>query len=141
MTLNRRKDPVTYIPLAKAVETYHLSADQVQQAIDTGQIETARLDDGSLLLLDESLRQWLSNRITRDRFKHLEGQAISIYEAARRYGFSQHSIRNWIEHGSVKELGTVNTGRKQRLVNEADIAFARALADLKQPIAGQGVFG
>lgn len=142
MTLTRRKDPVTYIPLPDAITAHGLDAEQVRQAAESGEIETARLPDNTVLLLDESLREWLAVRqVSRAHFTHLEGQPISIYEASKRYGFSQHSIRNWIESGSVKEIGTVNTGRRQRLVNEADVAYARALADLKKPIAGQGVFG
>ncbi len=138
MTLTRRKDPVTYVPLPDAIAAHHLDANQVQQAVESGEIETARLPDETILLLDESLREWLANRVTRERFKHLEGQEISIHEAAQKYAFSWASIATWIERGFVKELK--KNGRK-RMINEADVAYARALADLKRPIAGQGVFG
>ena len=85
MSLTRRKDPVTYIPLTDAIKTYNLDAARIQQAIDDGQIETARLPDNTILLLDESLRNWLADRVSRDRFKHLEGHPISITEAAKKF--------------------------------------------------------
>ena len=141
MTLTRRKEPVTYTTMDKAIEIYHLDPAQVQQAIENGDIETAHLaDDDTPLLLDESLRKWIASQISRARFDHLKGNWISIYEATKRYQVSHHAITNWIKRGYVKETQSPDTSRRTRLINEADVAYARALADLKRPIAGQSVF-
>lgn len=142
MTLTRRKEPVTYIPLALATQQYHLDRDQVLKAINQSEIETAHIEGSDEpLLLDESLREWLaSRRIDRARFAHLEGQPISITDAAHKYGFTWYTINKWLEQGHVRSLGTAEGYKRRRLVNEADVAYARALADLKQPAAGQSVF-
>ncbi|MBN1581377.1 MAG: hypothetical protein JXA89_11810 [Anaerolineae bacterium] len=142
-TLTRRKDPVTYIPLPLAVQKYHLDADRVQAAIENGEIEIAHVEGSAdPLLLDESLREWLAaRRVDRAKFTSLEGQKISVNDAAEKYGFHYSTIMHWIEMGKIKSFGLAPGYKRRLLVNEADIAYARALADLKQPIAGQGVFG
>lgn len=140
MSLTRRKDPVTYISLPDAISTYHLDADRVQAAIDGGEIETARLPDDTTLLLDESLREWIASRLTREQFKDLEGKEISINDAAKEYGFHYSTIMHWIETGKIQSPGIASGYKRRRLVYEADIAYARALANLKQPISGQSIF-
>jgi len=47
---------------------------------------------------------------------------------------------NWLEQGRIDNLGLAPGYKRRRLVNEADIAYARALADLKQPKHGQSIF-
>lgn len=142
-TLTRRKDPVTYIPLPLAVQKYHLDADRVQKAIENGEIEIAHVEGSAdPLLLDESLREWLAaRRIDRTQFAALEGNPISITEAAKKYGLTYQSITHWIEQGHIRDLGLAPGYKRRRLVNEADVAFAHALLKLKRPISGQSVFG
>lgn len=142
MPISRRKDPVTYISLDRAIEKHHISRDRLEQAIENDEIETARLaDDDSTLLVTESLRAWLADRrVDRDQFAHLEDQPISIHEARKKYGFSWTTINRWIEAGHVKLIGLAPGYKRRRLINEADIAYARALADAKKPLHGQSIF-
>jgi len=139
-TVARRKDPLQYIPIDDTIDKYNLDRDNLLAAIEDGQIEIAEIvGSDTTLLLDESLRAWLSERVNRDQFNHLDGP-ISATDAAKKYGFTYRSIMNWVERGHIKDLGLAPGYKRRRLVNEADVAYARRLADLKQPISGQSVF-
>lgn len=67
----------------------------------------------------------------------VEGHAITATDAAEKYGFSADTIYNWHNAGWVTKL---YGGRRNRLFNEGDIAFARALADLRGQAVGKSVF-
>jgi hypothetical protein len=67
----------------------------------------------------------------------VEGHAITANDAAEKYGFSADTIYNWHNAGWVTKL---HGGRRNRLFNEGDIAFARALADLRGQAAGKSIF-
>jgi hypothetical protein len=67
----------------------------------------------------------------------VEGQPIPAHEAAHKYSFTPQAIYNWHKNGWVEKLGG---DRRNRLFNEGDIAFARALADLRGLITGKSVF-
>jgi hypothetical protein len=60
--------------------------------------------------------------------KPVEGNGILATECAEKYDFSRNVIYLWLKHGWVKQQGTAPNG--DLLVNEGDIAFARALADM-----------
>lgn len=84
---------------------------------------------------------WLANRrIDRAQFADLEGNPISITEAAKKYELTYQAITKWIERGYIKDLGFAPGYKRRRLVNEADVAYAHALLKFKQPISGQSVF-
>lgn len=65
----------------------------------------------------------------------VEGQGISVVDAAEKYGFGRTSIYQWFDKGWVHVVGTTPNG--DRLFNEGDIAFARALADLTNHTRGK----
>jgi hypothetical protein len=67
----------------------------------------------------------------------VEGVGILAPEAAAKYGFSDQSIYNWHTDGWIKALS--EKGRN-RPFNEADIAFARVLANLVGQVPGRSVF-
>lgn len=68
----------------------------------------------------------------------VEGKGILATTAATKYGFSSASIYRWRDDGWVKEVGRDAIG--DQLLNEGDIAFARALADLSGHLPGKPVF-
>jgi len=68
----------------------------------------------------------------------VEGQGILVTEANQKYGFSSRTIYNWFRSGWVSVVGGGN--QRNRLFNEGDIAFARALADLRGHVMGKSVF-
>jgi hypothetical protein len=68
----------------------------------------------------------------------VEGQGISAYDAEAKYGFTHNAIYRWHKSGWITSVGTGSYNA--RLFNEGDIAFARALADLRGLITGKSVF-
>jgi hypothetical protein len=68
----------------------------------------------------------------------VEGQPINAYEAEAKYRFPNATIYNWQRNGWIKIIGTGRYNAK--LFNEGDIAFARALADLRGQAAGKSIF-
>lgn len=66
----------------------------------------------------------------------VDGQAISVTDAAAKYGFDRRSIYNWTRDGWVSVL----VQEPLVLVNEGDMALARQLADLTGHLAGRAVF-
>jgi hypothetical protein len=69
----------------------------------------------------------------------VEGNGILATEAAEKYGFHINSIYNWHDEGWVHLIGDANKQR-DRLFNEGDIAFARAIVDLTGHAPGKKVF-
>jgi uncharacterized protein YciI len=67
----------------------------------------------------------------------VEGQPIVATDAAEKYSFPPQTIYKWHASGWVKKLGGE---KRNRLFNEGDIAFARALADLRGQAEGKAVF-
>ena len=69
--------------------------------------------------------------------KPVEGQGILATEADTKYNLSHPSIYRWHEAGWIR-LICIESGN--RLFNEGDIAFAKALADLIGHKAGKAIF-
>jgi hypothetical protein len=68
----------------------------------------------------------------------VEGQKITAASAAEKYKFAKSSIHVWHRNDWVE---VINTGsRHTKFFDEGDIAFARALADLRGQAAGKSVF-
>jgi hypothetical protein len=68
----------------------------------------------------------------------VEGQGIMATDAAEKYGFSYQTIYDWYKNDWITVIGMGR--RKAKLFNEGDIAFARALADLRGQATGKAVF-
>jgi hypothetical protein len=68
----------------------------------------------------------------------VEGQGIMATEAAKKYGFSYQTIYDWYKNDWITVVGTGR--RNAKLFNEGDIAFARALSDLRGQASGKSIF-
>jgi hypothetical protein len=68
----------------------------------------------------------------------VEGQGIMATEAAKKYGFSYQTIYDWYKNDWITVVGTGR--RTAKLFNEGDIAFARALSDLRGQASGKSIF-
>ena len=140
MPVARRREPVVYIPLDIAVQEHNLDRERLLQAIDEDDVEIAKLVDDTIIIVYESLRAWMARQIRRSQFAHLEDQEISVTEAAKKYGLSRRSIERWVERGYVRDRGVAPGYKRRRMVNEADVAYASALVEVKDPAQGQAVF-
>lgn len=79
----------------------------------------------------------IASRLNQAR-QAVEGHGISAIGASKKYGFSNPSIYSWFHKGWIRQAGTNEYG--ERLYNEGDIAFARAIADLTGHAPGKAVF-
>jgi hypothetical protein len=79
----------------------------------------------------------LAERLNAAR-RPVDGHGILVTEAAEKYRFNRELIYKWFKSGWVKQQGTAPNG--DLLVNEGDIAFARALADLTGQQKGKPIF-
>ena len=140
MPVARRREPIVYIPLDTAVQEHNLDREKLLQAIDEDDVEIAKLVDDTIIIVYESLRAWMARQIRRSQFAHLEDQEISVTEAAKKYGLSRRSIERWVERGYVRDRGIAPGYKRRRMVNEADVAYASALVEVKDPAQGQAVF-
>ena len=85
--------------------------------------------------LDQARR--IANQLATAR-RPVDGVGILATVAAIKYGFSHSAIYKWRDDGWVKEVGRDKLG--DQLLNEGDIAVARALADLVGHTQGKPVF-
>ena len=74
------------------------------------------------------------SRIRREDFAHLEGQAITVSEAARKYKVPASTIHTWIHRGYLTTLGKVG---RHRQIDEADIAFCAAIYHVRKPFGSR----
>lgn len=117
------------IPIAQAAQTLNVSAEILAHLVSCGALE------GDRRYCDVDQAAAIVARLAEARAP-VEGNPILVSEAAEKYGFHRHSIYNWIEGGWVNVLQPEPRVR----VNEGDIAFARALADLVGHVPGRAVF-
>jgi hypothetical protein len=131
-------ETVTRQNIAQAAATTGLHPDilrmLVRDGILPGHLPSPYSDDEGCELEEA---QKIADRLNAARVP-VEGQGIGGRDAAEKYGFSHDTIYNWYKGGWVKVVGTGSYNAK--LFNEGDIAFARALADLRGQAAGKSVF-
>lgn len=70
--------------------------------------------------------------------KQVEGTPILASDAALKYRFNRDTIYTWHKKGWVRSLGKSESGHL--LLNEGDIAVAKALATLSGHLQGKPVF-
>lgn len=112
----------TYVPISEASRRTGADPVQIHRLADSGVIRAARLGDGSIIVAMEDL----SGVVKRESFANLDGVAIHVSEAARKYNFSIGTISRWARYGHIKIIGKE---KNRTLLNEADVAYIRALVD------------
>jgi len=129
------------IPLAaKKWSEYGLDEAEINRLIAAGEIDThlVELDDEEMTVIaDTEIRNIAAERIDRAQFAHLEGVEISSSDAAKKYNFYPASLLRWAALNYIKIL---NRQGKTVYLNEADVAFARKKADVKELKSGQSLF-
>lgn len=127
-----------YKTLQDAAKQYNVEPEKLRELIDQGDLRAGMLGDGLIVLEDDVLTYVAERDVSREQFKDLDGVEIGINQAAIKYGFSTVVISDWVKRGKVRFI------RKQgnrKLVNEADVAYARALAEIKGLRSGRPLFG
>lgn len=124
---------VTQLPVNEAARITGLHPDILIQLVKSGALAGNAAGDLSTCDVDQAAI--IAGQLGAARAP-VEGQPILISDAAKKYGFHVNSFYRWIESGWV----TVLQEEPRVRVNEGDIAFARALADLQGHLAGRAVF-
>ena len=127
-----------YKTLKDAAEKYNVEPEKLQELVDQGDVRSGMLGD-ELIVLEDDVRTYVAERdVTREQFKHLEGVEIGINQAAIKYRFNGVTLAEWVRKGKLR---LIRQKGNRRLINEADVAYARALADIKGLRSGRPLFG
>ncbi len=127
-----------YKTLQDAAEKYNVEPERLQELVDQGEVRSGMLGD-ELIVLEDDVRTYVAERdVTREQFKHLEGVEIGVNQAAVKYRFTGVTISDWVKRGKIR---LIRQQGNRKLINEADVAYARALADIKGMRSGRPLFG
>ncbi len=112
-----------YIPLAEAVERYHLDTSRLMQLVEKGDVTAITTPDGDVLVDDEQTKTFALGKESLPEYKmfaHLKGRPISIGQASRQYRIPHPTISRWVQRGIIGKLG--KDGQKT-LIDQSDIAY------------------
>ena len=126
-----------YKTLKDAAEKYNVEPEKLQELIGQGDVHTVLFED-ELLVSEDDVRTYVAKRdVSREQFKHLEGVEIGLNQAAIKYGFSTVVLSDWMKRGQVR---FIRQQGNRKIISEADVAYARALADIKGLRSGRPLF-
>ena len=127
------------LPLELAARVTGLPATLLRKLVRDGVLpgEAPFRVQGVLGICDLEKAQVIARQLEASRVA-VNDKSIRPAEAAERYGFSRDTVYTWLKKGWIRQQGTEDGG--DLLVNEGDIAFARALADLSGQKQGKPVF-
>jgi len=127
-----------YKTLKDAAEKYNVEPEKLQELVDQGDVRSGMLGD-ELIVLEDDVRTYVAEReVPREQFKHLEGVEIGVNQAAIKYRFNGVTLSEWVRKGKIR---LIRQKGNRKLINEADVAYARALADIKGLRSGRPLFG
>ena len=124
------------ITLGEAAQRFGVSHDELNGWIAAGVLEIINVD-GERLIAEKQAKQ-VAARLARRNFAHLEGRPIRPAAAARKYKFYYMTLLSWVRKGYIRKLN--DEAERAVFLNEADMAYARALADVKGRRKGQPLF-
>lgn len=113
----------TYITLQEAVQRYNLDSALLTRSVENGTIRGGKFN-GTFVLLEEDVKK--TQHLDRTQFAHLDGRKIHLSEAARKYKIPLSSLSRWANQGKI---AVIDQEKNRRILNEADVAYARALID------------
>lgn len=123
-----------WIPLTDAAVQYSLDEGLLKQLVKDGLVRF-REREVELLVVAEDV-ELLSQRLGRKRFQHLRGKPIPASHAAKKYGISYWTLLKWSQKGHIKVL----RDERPLLLDEADVAYAKALAEVRGLREGRRLF-
>jgi predicted site-specific integrase-resolvase len=135
----------TYISLSEASRRYDLDPAVLTSMIEDGRIDAVKTN-GDVAVAEEDVSKTQETMAKRDelwrRVQHLDGKPIGINEACDKYDFAPSSLYRWIDKGYIRVLEDQRGGGRgrKRLLNEADVAYAAEIADLRGRSPGRAIF-
>lgn len=121
-----------FISLSQAARRLGLTKDTLRSLVDLGKVKGAILPNGQIGVNELELDQ----TVTREQFEQLRGQAITISEAARKYGIGKITFRQWTKRGYIRVL---KEGYGMEL-DEADVAYCAAVYQVRGGVKGKRLF-
>ncbi len=123
------------LPLDQAAEALGVTEDKLRFMIQSGKMRAFVDPEGTMYVQmplplvtqtdePEDINARLS-RIRREDFAHLEGQPITVSEAARKYGVQKHTILAWTRR-YTSVLRVLERGYRM-LLDEAGVAYLAAI--------------
>jgi len=128
-------DRVHWISLEEAARRYGLGEVLLERLAKDGVIRSGVLED-ELHLAAEDVEP-VATRLNKRNFRDLEGVPIELARAAERYGFSLQTLLSWARRGHIR---MVKESRRPILLDEADVAYAKTLADIRGIVGGKALF-
>ena len=128
-----------FLPLPEAIQVTGWTEERLQKGIEKGTIVASMSDNGMLVIAVTPDNQPLQiapepegddinarlRQIRREDFVHLEGQPITVSEAARKYGVQRHTILAWVRR-YTHVIKVMERGYRL-LLEEAGVAYLAAL--------------
>ncbi|HIE38147.1 MAG TPA: hypothetical protein EYP77_03600 [Anaerolineae bacterium] len=132
----------TYIQLDEAARRYGVSREALTRAVADGIMRAVRTPEGGVLVASEDVRKVKERDELWATVAHLENRRIGIHEASQKYNLSLDSLYRWIRLGYIRVVEDAKGGGRgrKRLLNEADVAYASRLADIRGRGRGRRIF-
>ncbi|MBN1979089.1 MAG: hypothetical protein JW918_16945 [Anaerolineae bacterium] len=124
------------ILLEDAAQKYNLRAHALTDLVEQGKLRAVRVDHTIAVAEDEVfevVKEMIGNG---EGYEGLEGKPIRLTQAAGKYRMSEASLSCWARRGYIR---VVERGPKLVLLNEADVAKAKDLAECLGMRKGRGV--
>jgi hypothetical protein len=120
-----------YLTVDQAINKYRLTQDELDKLIESKSIRTDLLDDEITILRQiDVARASAEKYVHRESFKHLENVPIAMSDASLKYQIKLATIQNWRRNGIIRELGGDPEHKQRLFVNEADVAYIKAVSDI-----------
>jgi len=125
-----------FILLEDAAQKYNLRAHALTDLVERGKLRAVWVDHTIAVAENEVFE--IVKEMTGDgkRYAKLEGKPIRLTQAAGKYQMSEASLSCWARRGYIR---VVERGPKLVLLNEADVAKAKDLAERLGMRKGRGV--
>jgi hypothetical protein len=108
-----------FISLPDAAKKIHASIEDLRPLIEKGKIKAATIN-GEIFVDTLTLPEQILKKEELPEYKKLHGVAISINQAAQKYGIPHQTISRWRKKGLLK---LVREEPNYIFVNEQDVAF------------------
>ena len=127
-----------FIPLEDAAQKYGLQMHVLADLIDRGKLRAVRINH-TVAVAEGGVFEFVKETNGNGKkYAKLEGKPIRLTRAANKYQISPAALSDWTKRGYIR---TVERGPKLLLLNEADVARAKDLAELLGMRRGRGVIG
>jgi predicted site-specific integrase-resolvase len=125
-----------FIPLKDAAQKYGLQMHVLTDLVEKGKLRALRINHMVIVAEGEVFELVKATNGNGKKYAKLEGKPIRLTRAADKYQISPAALSGWTKRGYIR---AVERGPKLLLLNEADVARAKDLAELLGMRRGRGV--